>query len=233
MNENYFRKLAEKYDAWFETLHGRYVEFYEHEMVMSLAEVKPNMKIADIGCGTGKYTEKLCRLGANVIGIDISPEMLEIATNKTSTYRDKVTFMLGDAAELPFEDNYFDMVFSITAMEFFSKPRQCLHEMYRVLRPGGCMIVATLNSLSLWAIQRRLKAMFVGTIFSHAQFYSIYDIKEMMKPYKISEWRGGVFIPPFASDWIIGKPEQLERMGQKLIPQLGAFLVVRVDKQRA
>lgn len=230
MNGNYFHELAAKYDAWFKTPHGRYVQYYEHEMIMSLAEVKAGMKIADVGCGTGLYTEELCRLGANVVGIDISPEMLEIAAQKTIKYCSKIEFVEGDAASLPFNDNSFDLVFSVTAMEFFQKPKQCLHEMYRILRPGGHMVVATLNSLSLWSMQRRLKSLFTKTIFSHANFYSIYDIKSMIRPHKITGWRGGIFVPPFAPKWAINHPEFFERIGQKLVPQLGAFVVVRIVK---
>lgn len=230
MNGNYFYELAAKYDAWFTTPHGRYVQHYEHEMIMDLADIKADMDVADVGCGTGLYTEELCRLGAKVVGIDISPEMLEIAAKKTMLYQDQIKFVVGDAASLPFYDNSFDLVFSVTAMEFFQKPKQCLHEMYRILRPGGHMVVATLNSLSLWSMQRRIKSLFTKTIFSHAHFYSIYDISNMLKPHKITAWRGGIFIPPFAPKLAINNPELFERIGQKLVPQLGAFVVVRIDK---
>lgn len=230
MNGNYFHELAAKYDSWFQTPHGRYVQAYENEMIMSLADIKENMRIADVGCGTGLYTQKLCQHGAKVVGIDISPEMLEIAARKTEQYKDRVEFVRGDAACLPFADCSFDLVFSITAMEFFDKPKQCLHEMHRILRPGGHMVVATLNSLSLWAMQRRIKSIFSETIFTHAHFYSIFDINKMVRPYKISAWRGGIFIPPFFPKWIINNPGGAERMGQKLTPHLGAFIVVRIDK---
>lgn len=230
MNDNYFQELAAKYDAWFQTPHGRYVQYYEHEMIMSLTDIHSGMEIADIGCGTGLYTKELCRHGGKVVGVDISPQMLEIAAEKTRQYADNVTFLEGDAACLPFADHSFDLVFSITAMEFFQNPQQCLHEMYRILRPGGHMVVATLNSLSLWAIQRRIKALLNHTIFSHAHFYSVFDIAKMLRPHKISGWRGGIFIPPFAPEWIINNPGGLERLGQKLTPQLGAFVAVRVEK---
>lgn len=233
MNSNYFRQLAAKYDAWFNTPHGKYVQSYEHAMIMDLAEIQPGMKIADIGCGTGLYTRELCAKGAIVTGVDISPEMLAIAAEKTKDFASQVKFVEGDAASLSFDDNSFDMVFSITAMEFFEEPRACLHEMYRILRPGGHMVVATLNSLSLWALQRRIKTWLTATIFSHAHFYSIADMRRFMTPFVISQWRGGIFVPPFAPGWIIksgDKCDKIEKWGQRHFPQFGAFIVVRVDK---
>jgi ubiquinone/menaquinone biosynthesis C-methylase UbiE len=227
---NYFQELAAKYDAWFKTPHGQYVYRCEREMIMSLAAVRPGMHIADIGCGTGIYTDELLSAGANVVGIDISPEMLAIAAAKNERHGDKVRFVTGDAAALPFADASFDMVFSITAMEFFSQPRQCLQEMFRIVRPGGQMIVATLNSLSLWSLQRRLKALFAKTIFSHTHFYSIYDLRSLLAPQQVSAWRGGIFVPPFAPAALIANPDVLERWCQRHIPALGAFVAVRADK---
>lgn len=228
---NYFQELAAKYDAWFQTPHGQYVYRYEREMILDLAEVQKNMYVADVGCGTGIYTNEFCAAGARVVGIDISPEMLAIAAEKNKAWGNRVSFVTADAAALPFPDNAFDMVVSITAMEFFEEPRLCLHEMYRILRPGGRMIVATLGNLSLWSIERRIKTWFKRTIFSHTRFYSIRDIARLLDPITISDWRGGIFIPPFAPSTLIRRPDKLERWGQKWIPALGTFLVVRVDKK--
>lgn len=230
MNKNYFQELAAKYDAWFATPHGRYVQRYEREAVMELAAVTPGLEVADIGCGTGIYTGELLAAGARVVGVDISPEMLAIAAAKNEEYGDAVRFLAGDAAALPFADGSFDMVTSITAMEFFSKPADCLQEMYRVVKPGGRLIVATLGSLSPWSWQRRLKTFFRRTVFRHAHFYGIGDIKAMLAPHPVTAWRGTVFIPPFAPAGLIQNPDTFERWCQKHIPSMGAFLAVRVDK---
>jgi ubiquinone/menaquinone biosynthesis C-methylase UbiE len=227
---NYFQELAAKYDAWFRTEHGQYVLKYEHETIMQLANVTAGTRTLDVGCGTGIYTQELLKQGATVIGIDVSPEMLDIARYKTQDYGDRISFMQADAAALPFSDNTFDQVISITAMEFFEQPRSCLHEMYRVLKPGGRMVVATLNSLSLWAVQRRIKSRLRKTIFSNTWFYSIYNLQDMLHPYAIKEWRGAIFIPPFFPRYLINQPDGLERWCQKHIPAYGAFIVARVDK---
>jgi ubiquinone/menaquinone biosynthesis C-methylase UbiE len=227
---NYFQELANKYDAWFKTAHGQYVYRYEYAAVMELARVRPGLRIIDIGCGTGIYTNELCDAGAKVVGVDISPEMLAIAAEKNKRHGKNVSFVAGDAASLPFADGSFDMAVSISAMEFFADPAKCLQEMYRVVKPGGRLIVATLNSRNPWALQRRIKARLKQTVFSHANFYSITDLRRLFKPHPLTAWRGCIFIPPFAPDNLIARPERVERWGQKYFPALGAFIVVRVDK---
>lgn len=227
---NYFQELAAKYDAWFKTPHGQYVYRYEREIIMDLVRITPGMTVADIGCGTGIYTNEFCQAGANVTGMDISPEMLAIAAEKNKRHGDRVRFIAGDAAALPFDDNSFDMVTSISAMEFFEKPRDSLQEMYRVVKPGGRLVVATLGSRSLWSLQRRIKTWFSKTIFTNARFYSIGDLRSFLAPYPITAWRGCIFIPPFAPSWLVDNPDRVERWGQRCAPALGTMIVARVDK---
>lgn len=230
MNKNYFQELAAKYDAWFATPHGSYVQRFEREAVMQLAAVTPGLAVADIGCGTGLYTGELLAAGARVTALDISPEMLAIAAEKTKAYGDAVDFLTGDAAALPFADASFDLVSSITAMEFFSEPRACLQEMYRVVKPGGRLVVATLGRFSPWSWQRRLKTFFRPTVFRHAHFYSVGDIAAFLAPHPLTAWRGTIFVPPFAPAGLIARPDAFERWCQRNIPWAGAFLVVRIDK---
>jgi len=232
VNKNYFQELAAKYDAWFATPHGRYVRRFEREAVMELAAPAPGMRVADIGCGTGLYTDEFCRAGATVVGVDISPEMLAIAAANNKAHGDKASFIAADAAALPFASDTFDLVTSITAMEFFADPRACLQEMHRVVKPGGRLVVAVLGSLSPWAWQRRLKAFCQKTIFRHASFYSIKDLRAFFAPQEITAWRGVIFVPPFAPARLLAAPDAFERWCQRRIPQMGAFLAARVDKGR-
>ncbi len=227
---NYFQQLAAKYDAWFKTPHGQYVYKYEREMIFHLLDIQKGVSVADIGCGTGIYTHELCLAGAKVTGVDISPEMLAIAAERNRAHGLMANFIEGDAQALPFTDNTFDCVISITAMEFFQEPAQCLQEMYRILKPGGHMVVATINSLNIWSLERRIKTWYTQSIFSRTRFYSINDMKSLLAPLVIDNWRGGIFVPPFAPERLINNPDRMERWAQAHIPAFGAFLVVRVNK---
>ena len=82
----------------------------------------------------------------------------------------------GDMRNLPFAQAAFDKVVSVTAIEFIEKAKVAVKEMFRVTKPGGIIVIATLNSLSPWA-HRRVEASKKGhPIFSHAFFRSPEDM---------------------------------------------------------
>jgi SAM-dependent methyltransferase len=99
---------------------------------------KPPERILDIGCGTGAGTLFLAREfpQARVRGVDISEEMIREAQAKVGLDPEgRVAFKVGDASELPYPDQGFDLVAQLNMPPFFE-------EMVRVLRPGGHLIVA-------------------------------------------------------------------------------------------
>ena len=92
----------------------------------------------DIGCGTGEGTLFLAREfpNARVRGIDISPEMIRIASGKVGLDPEgRVAFKVADASRIPWPDDSFDLVAQLNTPPFFA-------EIARVLRPGGYVIVA-------------------------------------------------------------------------------------------
>jgi ubiquinone/menaquinone biosynthesis C-methylase UbiE len=103
---------------------GRYIE-------KILSVLKPNMKLLDIGCGTGHIIQKLASMceDAFLVGLDISPAMIEIA-RKDSASIPNVRFTLGDGMQLPFLACSFDIVINRLA-EYSVK------ETYRAVCEGG------------------------------------------------------------------------------------------------
>jgi ubiquinone/menaquinone biosynthesis C-methylase UbiE len=92
----------------------------------------------DIGCGTGEGTLFLAREfpNARVRGIDISPEMIRIASGKVGLDPEgRIAFKVADASSIPWPDDSFDLVAQLNTPPFFG-------EIARVLRPGGHVIVA-------------------------------------------------------------------------------------------
>ena len=78
---------------------------------------------------------------------------------------------------LPFKDNSFDKSVSITALEFVADAKSAIAELVRVTRPGGCIVVATLNSLSSWATRRReMTLKKPDHVLGHAFFRSPYEL---------------------------------------------------------
>ena len=95
-------------------------------------------RVLDIGCGTGEGTLFLAREfpQARVRGVDISEEMLHLARAKVGLDPEgRIAFKLGDAADLPWPEESFDLVCQLNMPVFFD-------EIARVLRPGGSVIVA-------------------------------------------------------------------------------------------
>lgn len=97
-------------------------------------------KILDAGCGLGIFMDKFEELGAESFGIEVDERKVEIAKQK---YGEKVS--LSPAEKLPFEDNFFDLVFSHETLEHVEDDTQSVKEAIRVLKPGGNFIVFTPN----------------------------------------------------------------------------------------
>ena len=96
-------------------------------------------RILDVGCGTGEGTLFLAREfpQARVRGVDFSEEMIDRAVAKTGLDPEgRIAFKVGDAANLPYPDESFDLVTLLNMPPFFD-------EIVRVLRPGGSVIVAS------------------------------------------------------------------------------------------
>jgi len=222
-----FDGFADKYDKWFTTGLGKYVLQAEMELVLELAAPKPGEKALDVGVGTGIFAVELMKHGTEITGIDVSGKMLEIARSKGVR-----NVALGDAVSLDFPDESFDLVVSITALEFIEECDRAISEMVRVCKKGGRVVVGTLGSGSLWALKRsRAARKDAGSIFRHARFYSFGELKRLAEKHGYrTVVKGAVFAPPFdnAISVFIGKT--IEKICQRLVPFWGAFLIFRIDK---
>jgi ubiquinone/menaquinone biosynthesis C-methylase UbiE len=151
-----FDDWPERYDRWFDTLVGKAVLKYEVTLVLDLLRPVRGEKILDAGSGTGIFTQEFLVRGADVVGLDISWAMVRWAKEKNEASSQKG--VTADMAFLPFSDEVFDKTISVTALEFIENEKRAVAELFRVTKPGGIVVVATLNSLSPWANRRRVNA---------------------------------------------------------------------------
>ena len=96
------------------------------------------VKVLDMACGTGDVSIALKRRGLDVVGADISENMLALARKKAPG----IDFRYGDASELPFADGSFDAVTIAFGIRNFDKRAQCIRELHRVLKDGGMLAIA-------------------------------------------------------------------------------------------
>ncbi len=99
--------------------------------------------ILDVATGSARLPLALLRrsyFDGRIIALDLSYKMLRMAHQKLVPYGDYVTLIHQDAMQLPFPDETFDAVTCLEALEFLPSPARALHEMVRVLRPGGVLL---------------------------------------------------------------------------------------------
>jgi len=115
------------------------------ELLVKYGKINSECKILEIGCGTGLFTGKIEALtGAkDITAIDISPELLEMAREKYKTPK----FILGDAMQLEYPDNTFDVVFGSSVLHHLDMEKTC-KELLRVLKPGGRIAFAEPNMIN-------------------------------------------------------------------------------------
>ena len=165
-----FDDWTEKYERWFETPIGRLIKGYEQELILKMLDPGHGETILDAGCGTGIFVVDLVEAGARVVGLELSPAMLRRSGAKFSG---RAFYPVqGDMSRLPFADNSFPRTVSNTAIEFIEDAGSAVGELFRVTKPGGVIVVTTLNSLSPWADRRQKAARKGHPLFGHVTFRS-------------------------------------------------------------
>ena len=116
--------------------------------VARLLDLGANGAMLDLGTGPGHIPFLVCEAipESTVLGVDLSPSMLELAEQKLreTELSERLEFRLADAKNLPFKDHQFDAVWSNTILHHIPDPNPFLREAWRVLRPGGVLLIRDL-----------------------------------------------------------------------------------------
>lgn len=149
--KKYYSKVVKFYDLW-----GKFTEEKALNEAIKLANIKNGEKLLEAAAGTGKTFEKIIRNynsnGEN-IGIDISPHMLKKAKQRLSNIdKNKYNLIEGDILDLPYKDNYFDIIINNYMLDLFpeSKFDEVLKEFKRVLKPEGKIVITFMSFGDKW-----------------------------------------------------------------------------------
>lgn len=198
---NRYDLLAPTYDqVW-----ARYNQSTSDEVLRVFPDIPANARVLDVGAGTGYFLRQLLQKYPQideVVAFDSSHEMLRQAQTKRPTSSTRYShalwsFVQGDAENLPFRDNSFDVVISMNTLHYLREPAKFFAEAYRVLDVGGTLIVQDYTR-NVWPFFETAMRAFDGGI---QRLYTPRDLNELAQAadfwlqsaryFRISQfWRG-------------------------------------------
>lgn len=211
---------AVAYDAWFDRPWGSYASRVEHDLLLDAIGPVAGLDVCDAGCGTGRFTARLEADGARAVGVDRDPAELTVA--RTRVHGELIE---ADVHHLPFPDGHFAVTVAVTVCEFTADPAAVIEELARVTRPGGRVVIGSLNRDSPWGWWNRHH--FRQPPWNTARFLDRHELDRIARPHGRTTWTHGLYAPaalPGISRW----GPLLERIGQRIAPRHGAFDVLTI-----
>lgn len=160
-------ELRKSYDETAGTYDSRYEDTQRKKYAAVLKNIPEKIgRVLDVGCGTGLLLGELCERAGQVVGIDASERMLDVAKSRCAG----AELVIADADSLPFRSGSFDCVVSVTMIQNMPDPGKTIEEISRVLGPEGLAFLTTLKNkhtaaqLEDWARRSGLGVKICGKI---------------------------------------------------------------------
>lgn len=114
--------------------------------LITLMEPQPDHRILDVGCGSGQFAIAVAGLVKEVVGVDLTPAMIDQArAHATTAEINNICWKIADSLSLPVEDASFDIIVSRSMFHHAADPAATLAEMHRACKPGGRIYVSDLS----------------------------------------------------------------------------------------
>jgi ubiquinone/menaquinone biosynthesis C-methylase UbiE len=146
---------------WYTTTTRKGMKDFQALARQVAGELPPGSRVLEVAPGPGFFAIELGKLGNyRITGLDISKSFVEIAHRNAKQEHVEADFRLGNASQMPFEDESFDFLLCRAAFKNFSEPVRAVQEMYRVLKPGGRALIIDLRRDASWReINQQVDAM--------------------------------------------------------------------------
>src|SRR5579871_2157352 len=160
------RPIEGRMAKWYATNTGKSMAEFGELARKIAAELPRGAKVLEVAPGPGYFCIELAKLGTfSITGVDLSRDLVEIATGNAAQAGVQVDFKQGNASNLPLENNTFDFLLCRAAFKNFTQPVRALQEMHRVLRPGGRAVIIDLRrDASPECISRAVDSMNTGAL---------------------------------------------------------------------
>jgi len=145
-------------------------------LLLDLSVPRAGERVLGVGCGAGAHLSIFLHKGCDVTGIDPSPSLLDHARRRVGH---RGEFYRGQAEDLPFSDNEFDIVTLIAALEFTADPSQAVAEAIRVCR--GRVLIASLNRFSFIGLQGHLLQLFDPPLTQPSRFFHLPSLTTLVR----------------------------------------------------
>jgi SAM-dependent methyltransferase len=213
-------------DAWGGASYERLAETFApiHERVVEALAIEPGDRVLDVACGTGGVALRAARLGADVVGIDISEDQLSKARRAADAEGLEVQFDEGDAEALPYWDGAFDVVASAFGVIFAADQMRAAFEIARVCRRTGRLALTAWPKDEWSEVSERA-----------GRTYSEPDAREWAREEHVRFLLGDAFDLEFQSgEWRVeaGNAEELWEFVSSSMPPMRTWLAEQTSEVR-
>jgi ubiquinone/menaquinone biosynthesis C-methylase UbiE len=194
-----FAALAPTYESWYETPLGAHADAEELAALRRLLAGESMGLVAEIGAGTGHVTRALAADCGRIVAVEPSPAMRAEGVRRSSGLR--IDWVAGAGERLPFREGVFEGALIVAVLEFVADPAAVLAEAFRVVRPGGWVVVGWLDARSSWTALYRTEADRGAEPWAGARFFTLEALVELAgsapEAVEYALWAGPFAEPPF------------------------------------